>query len=270
MIIMPGDRQRMTARRMVSEDIINGKYYKQEGFDPNYLVTPSGVRVSRVELVGTVVDTFVNDEETYGAITIDDGSEVIRAKFFQELEGMEGLEEGDIVQIVGKVRKYDDEIYVQPEFLKERDIEYELLHNLEVKETNERWQKGVEKVRELQDKDKSDEDIIEEMKGEGFDEEDTRAILTYVDPDEQFDTASEVDSGTSFSRSDMEESEREKEGDKKIVLGIIEDLDDGEGAGYSEIIDKSDMSEETVESVINDLLSDGTCYEPKPGKIKKL
>jgi len=267
---MPGDRKRMTARRMMSEDIVNGKYYKQEGFDPNYLVTPSGVKVSRVEIVGTVVDTFVNDEETYGALTIDDGSEVIRAKFFQELEDMEEVSEGDVVQILGKVRKYDDEIYVQPEFVKKRDIEYELLHALEVRETNERWQEAVEKVKQLQDEDEIEENIVEEMKGEGLTEADTRAILNYLDPDEQFDTAGEMDSGSTFSRSDMEESEREKEGDKKTVLGIIEDLDDGEGAGYSEIIEKSDMSEETVESVINDLLSDGTCYEPKPGKIKKL
>lgn len=261
----------MTARRLMLEDIVNGNYYKREGFEPNFLVTPSGVKASRVEVVGTVVDTFVNDESTYGALTVDDGSEILRAKFFQDLGDMEGFEEGDIVQIIGKVRKYDDEIYVQPEFMKKRDVAYELLHMLESRETVNRWKELVEEVEKLFSEEKSEEDIVEEFKGSGYDPGDIKAVLKYIDPEEQFDTANEMDSGSaSFSRSEMEDDQMEKEGDKKIVLGIIEDIDDGEGAGYSEIIEKSDLSEERVESVINDLLSDGTCYEPKPGKIKKL
>ncbi len=268
---MPGNRKRMTARRLMMEDIVNGNYYKREGFEPNFLITPSGVNASRTEVVGTVVDTFVNDESSYGALTMDDGSEVLRIKFFQDLKDMEGFEEGDIVQVVGKIRKYDDEIYVQPEFLKKRDIAYELLHMIEARETKNRWNDLVEKVGEYFRDGLSEEDILEEMKGTGFDESDIKAVLKYVDPDEQFDTANEMESGNaSFSRSEMEETEMEKEGDKRTVLGIIEDLDDGEGSGYSDIIEKSDLSEERVESVINDLLSDGTCYEPKPGRIKKL
>lgn len=267
---MPGDRKRMTVRRLLLEDIINSKYYKKEGFEPNFIITPSGINASRVEVVGTVMDTYQNDEQTYGALTLDDGSEVIRIKFFQDLKAMEGISVGDIIQVIGKVREYDDEIYVQPENINIRGMNYEMLHLLDVRETKNNWKELVSQVKKLKEEDKSEKDIVNEFKGSKFLPKDVESILKYLDADEQFETANEMDNGSSFSRSDMHESEVEEEGDKRTVLGIIEDLDDGEGAGYSDIIEKSDMSEERVETVINDLLSDGTCYEPKPGKIKKL
>jgi hypothetical protein len=53
-------------------------------------------------------------------------------------------------------------------------------------------------------------------------------------------------------------------------LGLIEKLDAGQGCDYSELLEASKISEETMDSIINELLSDGVCFEPKPGKIKKL
>ncbi len=57
---------------------------------------------------------------------------------------------------------------------------------------------------------------------------------------------------------------------EKKVLELVKELDDGEGCDYSEVIDQMDVEDDKIESVINDLLSDGTCYEPRPGKIKVL
>ncbi len=106
---------------------------------------------------------------------------------------------------------------------------------------------------------------------EGLDEDDADAILTYTSAEEQFDTASEVGSSGQQTVADAAGEEDDgDEGDKRIVLNMIEKLDDGDGADYSAIIEELDLAEDEVESVINDLLSDGTCYEPKPGRIKKL
>ncbi|MDY6771555.1 MAG: OB-fold nucleic acid binding domain-containing protein [Candidatus Nanohaloarchaea archaeon] len=263
----------MTARRVRIEDIINGDYHEREGFDPNFLITPRGMRVSRASLVATVVDSFVNDDESYGSFTLDDGTETIRAKFFQELDDMEGIEEGDIVHVVGKVREYDDEIYVQPELIKTENMEYELLHALETQHLHNKWQKAVNKAKEMQDNDRSEEDIRQELKGLGIDsDEDIDAILEYLSAEEQFETASETEGGSSSQErsSGGSQSEGDRENQEQLVLHAIDELDDGEGADYSDIIERVDMSEDEVEDVINDLLSDGTCYEPKPGRIKKL
>jgi len=74
--------------------------------------------------------------------------------------------------------------------------------------------------------------------------------------------------GESF---DQAETEEDRENLEKEVLEAVESLDEGEGADYSEILEEvENADEDQLEDTINSLLSDGTCYEPKPGKIKKL
>ncbi|MCJ7450249.1 MAG: hypothetical protein MUP58_00740 [Candidatus Nanohaloarchaeota archaeon QJJ-9] len=273
---MPGNRQRMTARRVQLEAIEKGNYHKKEGYEPNYVITPIGVAVSRACVVATVVDTFQNDEETYGAITLDDSSSTLRAKFFQDLSDMDDIEEGQLLEVIGKVKEYDGERYIQPELMKERSIKYELLHNLEMEQTRRRFKKLVEKAQKFEKEDRSDEDIKEELKGEGLNEKEANAVIEYLNPEEQFEKAEEVESkGKQEDKTPEEhdgpEDEEEEVGKvEKAVLERIEELDEGEGADYSEIIEAADYNEDEIESAINNLLSDGTCYEPKPGKIKKL
>lgn len=270
------DRKRMTARRITLDDITNGDYHTQEGFNPNYIITPRGIKASRLSTIATVVDTFINDDESYGALTLDDGTATLRAKYFQDLEAMEDIEEGDIIEAIGKVREYDDELYIQPEHTIKRTMQHELLHAVEVEHLRRRWQEAIEAAQALQDEGKDEDDIIEELKGYGLDPEDAEAVLTYIDPEEQFSTGDDIESGSAEPQDEtratmqQQDQDEEDEHEEQIVLGLIEDLDEGDGADYNDIIDASDLSEERIESVINDLLSDGTCYEPKPGRIKKL
>jgi len=73
--------------------------------------------------VATVVDTFINEDETYASLTVDDGEDTIQIKFFNELEMMQDFEEGDIIEVVGKIREYQGEIYFNGEILNERPPE---------------------------------------------------------------------------------------------------------------------------------------------------
>jgi len=57
---------------------------------------------------------------------------------------------------------------------------------------------------------------------------------------------------------------------EEAVLSYIDEHDTGNGVDYADLINALDADGEAVESAINTLLSDGTCYEPKPGRIKKL
>lgn len=54
------------------------------------------------------------------------------------------------------------------------------------------------------------------------------------------------------------------------ILEIIGTKNNGEGAEHAEIVSASGISTEIVDSVLSELLSEGTCYEPRPGKIKIL
>lgn len=43
-----------------------------------------------------------------------------------------------------------------------------------------------------------------------------------------------------------------------------------DGVTYGSVIENISAPEKDVESIINDLLAEGICYEPTPGKIKKI
>jgi len=245
-------QKRQTAKMTDTDELNKGKYFQREGFEPNFLLTVDGRRLSRARLVGTVVDSFINDDETYGSLTIDDGNDTTQIKFFNEVQRMEDYEIGDILEVVGKVREYQGQIYLDGEVLKKSEVEKELLHQLRKRKREEEWSQIRETVKQLKESGKDQEEIEKEMAGK-LDEEEVDALLQSFG--ETFDNA-----GT---EEDRENLERE-------VLEAIEDLDEGDGADYSEIVDGIDEPEDKLEDTINGLLSDGTCYEPQPGKIKKL
>ena len=245
-------QKRQTAKITNTEELNNGKYFQREGFEPNFLLTVDGRRLSRARLVGTVVDSFINDDETYGSLTIDDGQDTTQIKFFNEVDDMREYEIGDILEVVGKVREYQGQIYLDGEVLKKSEIEKELLHQLRYKKTKEEWSQIRETVKQLKESGKDQDEIEKEMAGK-LDEDEVDALLQSFG--ETFDTA---------------DSEEDRENLEREVLEAIEELDEGDGADYSEIVDNIDEAEDKLEDTINGLLSDGTCYEPQPGKIKKL
>lgn len=245
-------QKRQTAKLVDFEQLNSGKYFQREGFEPNFLLLPSGRRVSRARAVGTVVDSFVNDDETYGSLTLDDGNDTTQIKFFSELELMEDFETGQVIEVVGKVREYQGQIYLDGEVLREVEPEKELLHQLRMTKRKEEWDQIRESVKQLEDSGKSHEDIENEMAGK-LSENEVDALLQSFN----------ANFSSSDSEEDMENIERE-------VLDAVQELDEGEGADYSDILDMIDEPEDVLEDTVNSLLSEGTCYEPKPGKIKKL
>ncbi len=246
-------QSRQVAKISTTQELNSGKYFQREGFEPNFLLTPNGRRLSRARLVATVVDTFKNDDETYGSITLDDGNDTIQVKFFNELELMDDFENGDIIEVVGKVREYQGEIYLNGEILTERTPRKEMLQQLRYKKTMEQWQQIHSTVKQLHESGKDQEEIEKEMAGK-LNENEVDAVLQSFG--EEFNTAA---------------TEETKENLEREVLEAVENLDEGDGADYSEILEEvEDANEDELEDTINSLLSDGTCYEPSPGKIKKL
>ncbi|MFP4038263.1 MAG: OB-fold nucleic acid binding domain-containing protein [Candidatus Nanohaloarchaea archaeon] len=245
-------QKRQTAKLVDFQQLNSGKYFQREGFEPNFLLLPSGRRISRARAVGTVVDRFVNDDETYGSLTLDDGNDTTQIKFFSELEIMEDFEIGQVIEVVGKVREYQGQIYLDGEVLKQVEPEKEMLHQLRLAKRKEEWDQVRGTVKQLKESGKSSDEIEKEMAGQ-LNENEVDALLQSFNAN--FSSAE--------SEEDMENIERE-------VLDAVQDLDDGEGADYSDILEEIDEPEDLLEDTVNSLLSEGTCYEPKPGKIKKL
>lgn len=254
-----GNQKRLTAKKVLVEDAVNGSYHTQEGFKSNYIITPKGEKVSRVNLVGTVMAKFINDDESYGFLVLDDETETIRGKFFQEMSPLEDVEEGDLVRMVGKIREYEDEIYVNPEIIQNiEDPNQVTLWLADIADRLDELNSVKQRLKELENEHPDD---YKERAASEFGEDTVRSILESRDMDEGEET---------FSGSDDEEPEEDEGEIKDDVLDKIDDLDEGKGASYQEITDSLDYDDQKIEEIINDLLTDGTCFEPRPGRIKKL
>lgn len=216
--------QRMTAKKVRIYDVINGKWVKKEGMEPSYIETSYGDQLSRVRIMGTIVSKFLAEDGNFASITVDDATDTIRAKTFKTVKPLDAAEVGDIVDVVGKVREYNEEIYIIPEIvLKIRNPNMELLRKLE---------------------------IMTQLKKHGSIKQ--KVVASAPAPEEQEEKVEPA----------------EKEDLRKKVLEKIEAS--VEGISYSEVIGGMSAPEEEVESVINDLLAEGICYEPTPGKIRKI
>jgi RPA family protein len=243
-------RPRLTAYKLHIADLYAGSYVrKQTGA---FLETSIGP-VTRVRLLGTIMQRYDNPEKKYTSLTLDDATETIRLKAWREdIEKLTDYQVGDIIDIVGKVRQQEDgELFVVPEdVFKVEDVNVELLRELEILElrklmggktiTKTEFEKGPEK-KELEKEPEKKELEKEPEKKEPIEE-----------IEKQLPQESDVDI-------------------RNEVMNLIKTLDTGKGASYKEIVEKSsEKDEDVVETIILDLLNEGVVYEPEPGRYKEL
>ncbi|MBI4019672.1 MAG: hypothetical protein HY364_05505 [Candidatus Aenigmarchaeota archaeon] len=248
------EKKRLPAVKVTIEDISKGKYYAQEGFNPNYVISPQGVKLSRVRIMSTVVDKFMAESGKFASLTLDDGTDTIRSKAFSDLSVFNGIETGDDVELVGKVKEYQGEIYITPEIAKKvEDPNMEILRRLELRVLSETWGKKRMTVLE-NEKSVSDLEELKKIMKEryGIEAEETEAIVM---------TKVSIEEGPA---GEPKESAKEK------LLNIISENDAGEGCEYQILIEKSGLNEDAIDAAIQELLDEGSCFEPKPGRIKKL
>lgn len=108
----------MTAVRSNVADIVNGTYADDNG---PHVISPYGVELRRVALVGFIVDRYAG-QGNFASITIDDGTETIRAKAWgAEAGALEAVEPNTLALFIGKIREYEEEVYLVPEIIRELD-----------------------------------------------------------------------------------------------------------------------------------------------------
>jgi len=241
-------RQTMTSCRI--SDIVNGNFIKKEGLDPSYILTELGQKISRVKLVGTVVENFMSEGENYSSITLDDDTDSIRVKAFgDDVKKFDNLNDGDQVLVIGKVKEYSDENYVLPEIMKKVVPDYELLHKLEILKEILQKKRIVETVKKEKDKFADFEELKKFiLKKHKFDKKDVENTIEF-----------------------FSEKEETKEKDyKPLILENIDKMDIGEGIEIKSLLEKIKIPENIFSEAMDELLSEGICFEPKPGVIKKV
>ncbi len=223
--------RRNPAKKLWIKDIVNAEFHR--GTDANYIVTPLGERATRVRVLATVVDKRIG--EKVGHILLDDATETIRVRAFNEqIELIAKVNVGDIVEVIGKVKEYDNEIYINPEIVRVvNDPNYELLRRLELTIKDYELKKKLKEEKEVW--------TIKEEKIEKSPREEPK-----------------------------EEYEDRMEQLKMIVLNLIEELDTGDGVKYITLLEKTKLSEEELEDVLTELMNEGSIYEPTLGRFKRV
>lgn len=245
------ENKRITTAKTRIRPVIHGKFLRGEGFNPSFVLTSLGQKLSRVRIIGTVANRFVSESGKFASITLDDGTETIRVKVFNAVSMLEDINEGDNIDMIGKVKEYQGEIYVIPEIIQKiENPNLEILRELEINNQKKELERRKRTIMDY----KSQVSDLSEL---------TRIM------DERFGIKTEEVEAI-LQTDDIEKSEEETSDTKKKILDLIENLDQGNGCDYAELLEVSGLSEDIIESAVNDLLSEGICFEPRPGKIKKL
>ncbi|MCD6381293.1 MAG: hypothetical protein J7L50_03100 [Candidatus Odinarchaeota archaeon] len=136
---MKGVRKRVTAKKLFIKEVVELRVLETEEGRVKFISPFSGKSVSRVHLSGTIINVFPMDEESrnFLFLTIYDGTGTLRLKMWgSEKEMAKGLTVGDVVDVVGKVKLYQEEVYVSPEVIRKvEDPNLELMRWAEILES---------------------------------------------------------------------------------------------------------------------------------------
>lgn len=113
---LPESQKRQVAFKVSIGVLISGRYVKQEGMLPNYVILGDDSRVSRVNLVGVVVS--VSDDTGFKSVVIDDGTGKVSARAFEQNASLDSLKVGDCILVIGRPREFGGSIYVLPEIVR--------------------------------------------------------------------------------------------------------------------------------------------------------
>jgi DNA polymerase III alpha subunit len=125
---------RDTALKLRIKDITAGELKKGDGEWESCLLTPLSEKAGRVRVLGTVVKRFKSDNGKYAVLTLDDATDTITTRAFNEdVSLIEKAMEGDIVDVIGRVKEYEDERYINLETVsKIDDPNWEMVRGLEL------------------------------------------------------------------------------------------------------------------------------------------
>lgn len=252
--------KRATAAKLAIHDIQDGELIANDQGNVVGVETFLG-QVSRVNIIATVVDRFQatqerldDDGKGFATISLDDGTGVIRAKMWGELAAkLADIEVGDLVLVVGRVRSFQGETYINGEVVRRlEDPNWETVRLMELKLARVAPHK------------------LEARFG-------LTSTVPTVETDESAPssgTQKELEPGVWHSATaTLEQADEEiipTPELRRVVLATIEKYDADGGARFEQILDVTgDVTEEVVEQILIDLLSEGVVYEPEIHRYKK-
>jgi len=136
-----GDFKRNVAFKLRVGDLLAGKpIFNEEKFA---FLELGGKKINRVNVIGNIVDKYeAQGEKRYIFLKFDDGSGQVSLKVFgDDVAKFQEFSQGETVVVIGVLRHWNNETYIQPEIIKVQDPKYLLVRKLELEK--ERSKLGV-------------------------------------------------------------------------------------------------------------------------------
>lgn len=223
---------RYPAVKITIKELEESNYVEEQNQNPNYIFTLNRKKIFRVNVLATVVHK--EQRGTINNLFIDDGTEKITVRFFEENKSLLDLEVGEVILVLGRVREYQKEKYIFPEI---------------VKKTNSLWLKV--RARELQIKMQSPENQNQ------LPERKNALIEAKKEKDETIIIEEEEEIEENYSFLPFQK-----------IIELITNLDKGEGVLIEELLEKSPLKK--TEELLEKMLENGNIFQNLPGKVRVL
>lgn len=236
---------RFPAEKVAIQELEEGKYIEDKEQNPNYIIIGENKKIFRINVIAALVH-----KESRGSITsilIDDGTGKIVLRMFEENKAALNLEVGDVVQIIGKIRIFNQEKYIFPEIIKKTNPSWLKIRSLELQKNRKSVKKEEKNVQKIETKNNEiKKEIVKEIIL-------PPKITQNIKP---FEEVSE----------EIEENDPLLPYEK--LSKLIAQLDKGDGVMIEEIIEKSTL--EKTEEFIEKMLENGDIFQNMPGKVRLL
>lgn len=285
--------EREVAYRMFAREFNDSRFHlysssspsDQDIYSPNFLISPTGLKVNRVFIVGVVTEVDRLSEQKgserelwrarisdpTGAFTIYAGSYQPEASVF-----LSTIQVPSYVMVLGKVRSYepgDGSVFVS---LRPEEINYvdESIRDRWIVDTAEMTLNRLDEFDKFFSGDTGEGKLMDSILDSGVSESSASGMclsLDYYHKDAEYYNSLKDDVRKALCSIKKSENKAEGIDYEAEIQSIAEELDDGSGFEYIAFINKAisrNLPEKLADSTLKILLSKGHLYEPKAGVFK--
>jgi RPA family protein len=262
---------RATAIKISIVQLLQGTYIQEKEQNPNYLLTLDNQKIYRLNIIGIVIH-----KEQIGTIVnliIDDSTESIIVRSFEENKNISSINVGEIINVIGKIRIFNEEKYISPEIVKKispiwlkiRSQEIDKLFSFQKSEKNNIEKETSKKTSEP----KQSQPLEKELKKTKNIEQKINQKKEQINKEKRDDKKEEEEIEVDIEEiTDQKTAQEENELPTQKIIKLIKELDQGNGVFIEDIIEKSTLRES--EKIIDKMLEKGDIYQNIPGKVKVL
>ncbi len=248
---------RQTGIKVTLGEIVQGKYVQEDEQSLNYLLTTDQRKIYRVNVVGIIIHT--EKQGNIFNLWLEDGTGKAIVRFFEDNKIISSLNPGEIINVIGRIRQYNQEKYLTSEIVKKVDSSWLKLRKMELKEKFSLLPELKKEIREIPEAPIFAQKI--EIKPL------TSVIVETPSP---ILNVEKVDPSSEINEEEIEEEIVEETPllpTQKILI-LIKELDQGTGVLIEEILSKSPLND--TEKLLSKMLEKGDIFQNLPGKVKVL